>query len=301
MLGSHVEQRGSYVSPESLRFDFSHFQKLTPEEIRRVEHLANRRVREAIALDEHRHMPIAEAREMGAMALFGEKYGEEVRVMRYGDSVELCGGTHVANTGNIGMIRIVSESSIAAGIRRIEAITGTAVEDAFDRISDTMHDISALFNNAPDVVAALRRSIEENAELRRQVEASFKERAERFATEALAKAKVEGALRIATVSGPMLPDMVKNVAFGIRAMAADGEPVAFAGATFDAAGKPLLTLMLNDAAVAATGKNASQIVREAAKAIKGGGGGQPGFAQAGGKDREGLAAAMETMLSLLKA
>ena len=300
VLGTHVEQRGSYVSPDSLRFDFSHFQKLTPEEIRRVERLANRRIREALPLEEHRHMPIADARELGAMALFGEKYGEDVRVVRYGDSIELCGGTHVANTGNIGMVRIVSESSIAAGIRRIEAITGTAVEDAIDKFSDTMRDISALFNNVPDVVAALRRSIEENADLRRQVEASLKERAESMAKNALDKAKVEGSLRIAALSGPGIPDVVKNVAFSVRALAGT-EPVAFAAATFDAAGKPLLTLMLNDAAIAATGKNASQIIREAAKAIKGGGGGQPGFAQAGGKDREGLSAAMDRMMELLKA
>ncbi len=300
VLGTHVEQRGSYVSPDSLRFDFSHFQKLTPEEIRRVERLANRRIREALPLEEHRHMPIADARALGAMALFGEKYGEDVRVVRYGDSIELCGGTHVANTGNIGMVRIVSESSIAAGIRRIEAITGTAVEDAIDKFSDTMHDISALFNNVPDIVAALRRSIEENADLRRQVEASLKERAESMAKNALDKAKVEGSLRIAALSGPGIPDVVKNVAFSVRALAGT-EPVAFAAATFDAAGKPLLTLMLNDAAIAATGKNASQIIREAAKAIKGGGGGQPGFAQAGGKDREGLSAAMDKMMELLKA
>ena len=300
VLGTHVEQRGSYVSPDSLRFDFSHFQKLTPEEIRRVERLANRRIREALPLEEHRHMPIADARELGAMALFGEKYGEDVRVVRYGDSIELCGGTHVANTGNIGMVRIVSESSIAAGIRRIEAITGTAVEDAIDKFSDTMRDISALFNNVPDVVAALRRSIEENADLRRQVEASLKERAESMAKNALDKAKVEGSLRIAALAGPGIPDVVKNVAFSVRTLAGT-EPVAFAAATFDAAGKPLLTLMLNDAAIAATGKNASQIIREAAKAIKGGGGGQPGFAQAGGKDREGLSAAMDKMMELLKA
>lgn len=300
VLGTHVEQRGSYVSPDSLRFDFSHFQKLTPEEIRRVERIANRRIREALPLEEHRHMPISDARALGAMALFGEKYGEDVRVVRYGDSIELCGGTHVANTGNIGMVRIVSESSIAAGIRRIEAITGTAVEDAIDKFSDTMRDISALFNNVPDVVAALRRSIEENADLRRQVEASLKERAESMAKNALDKAKVEGSLRIAALSGPGIPDVVKNVAFSVRALAGT-EPVAFAAATFDAAGKPLLTLMLNDTAIAATGKNASQIIREAAKAIKGGGGGQPGFAQAGGKDREGLSAAMDKMMELLKA
>ncbi|MDE6286243.1 MAG: alanine--tRNA ligase, partial [Muribaculaceae bacterium] len=301
VLGEHVEQRGSWVGPDSLRFDFSHFQKLTPDEIKRVERLANSRVRAAIPLDEHRHLPIAEAREMGAMALFGEKYGEDVRVVRYGDSIELCGGTHVANTGNIGMIRIVSESSTAAGIRRIEAVTGTAVEDLLDHISDTMRDISALFNNAPDVLAAMRRSIEENAELRREVEAAMKERAEAQAAALLGRATDCGSLKVATLRGTMVPEMVKNIAFALRANAPASAPVAFAAATRDASGKPLLTLLLTDAAIAASGKNASQIVREAAKAIKGGGGGQPGFAQAGGKDAEGLAAAMDKMLELLKA
>ena len=299
VLGSHVEQRGSYVSPDSLRFDFSHFQKVTPEEIRRVEHLANKRVRAAIPLDEHRHMPIAEAREMGAMALFGEKYGEDVRVVRYGDSVELCGGTHVANTGNIGMIRIVSESSTAAGIRRIEAVTGEAVEDLLDHINDTMRSISALFNNAPDLLATMRRSVEENADLRRQVEASMKERAQALAAKLLDKAESYGPLLIATYRGLMNAEVVKNVAFSMRAEAGD-RPVVFAAATADAS-KPLLTLMLTDAAVKATGLNAGAIVREAAKAIKGGGGGQPGFAQAGGKDADGLAAALDKMIEMLKA
>ena len=301
VLGSHVEQRGSYVSPESLRFDFSHFQKLTPEEISRVERPANRRVREALARDEPRHMPIAEAREMGAMALFGEKYGEDVRVVRYGDSVELCGGTHVANTGNIGMIRIVSESSTAAGIRRIEAITGTAVEDMLDHVSDTMRAISALFNNAPDLLAALRRNIEENADLRHQVEAAMKERAESMAASLLERATDYGTMKLATLRGVFAPEMVKNIAFAVRALAAPEAAVGFAAATSDSTGKPLLTLLLTDAATKASGKNASQIVREAAKAIKGGGGGQPGFAQAGGKDKEGLSDALDKMVELLKA
>ncbi|MDE6334156.1 MAG: alanine--tRNA ligase, partial [Muribaculaceae bacterium] len=151
VLGTHVEQKGSLVTPHSLRFDFSHFQKVTPEELAKVERLANIRVREAIACDEHRNVPIDQAREMGAMALFGEKYGDEVRVIRYGDSVELCGGTHVSNTGNIGMIKIISESSIAAGIRRIEAITGEAVEDAIEHLQDTVRSIAEMLNNTPDV------------------------------------------------------------------------------------------------------------------------------------------------------
>lgn len=298
VLGKHVEQRGSYVSPDVLRFDFSHFQKVTPEELKKVERLANRMVRQAIGRDEHRNVPIAEAQAMGAMALFGEKYGDEVRVIRYGDSVELCGGTHVANTGNIGMIRIVSESSIAAGVRRIEAITGRAVEDAADAMTSTLTQLAGMLGNAPDVVAALRRSIAENADLKKQVEDYFNERAQALTKTVLEKADTVGSgILLATLRGPIMPDMVKNVAFGVRA--ASPKETAFVAATVDGSGKPLLTVMLTDD-LAARGLNASQIVREAAKAIKGGGGGQPGFAQAGGKDAEGLSVAFESMTAAFK-
>ena len=238
-----------------------------------------------------------EARAMGAMALFGEKYGDEVRVIRYGDSVELCGGTHVENTGNIGMIRIISESSIAAGIRRIEAITGENVENAMDELAGTLRDISGMLNNAPDIVAALRRSIDENAELRKQAEDYFQERVNNLTAQLLEKATVENGVKIVDLKGVRLPEVVKNVAFAVRVKV--NEPTAFIAATVDPAGKPLLTVMLTDDLVK-DGKNASTIVREAAKAIKGGGGGQPGFAQAGGKNPEGLAMAFETMLSLVK-
>ena len=291
VLGTHVEQRGSFVSPDILRFDFSHFQKLTPEEIRRVEHLANSKVRAAIARDEHRNVPIAEAQAMGAMALFGEKYGDEVRVIRYGDSIELCGGTHVDNTGNIGMIRIVSESSIAAGIRRIEAITGETVENELDRMSDTLREVGQMLN-AKDVVAALRKSIGENADLKKEVEEYFAERVNNLAKELLQKAQEVDGVKVVTLQGARVPDVVKNVAFAVRAMSP--ESTVFLGATHDIAGKPLLTVMVTEDLVK-NGLNASQIVREAAKSIKGGGGGQPGFAQAGGKDKDGLAQAFEAM------
>ncbi len=298
VLGTHVEQKGSFVSPDVLRFDFSHFQKLTPEEIRKVEHLANKRVRQAMACDERRGVPIAEAREMGAMALFGEKYGDEVRVIRYGDSVELCGGTHVPNTGNIGMIRILSESSIAAGIRRIEAITGSKVEDFIDSVSDTLYQIGAMFNNAPDVLGALRKSIEENATLRKQAEEYFAERVVNMTDKLMQQATYLGDIALVELKGPRLPEMVKNIAFEVRKRAK--QPTAFVGATFDQAGKPLLTVMLTDDIVN-SGKNASALVRSAAKAIKGGGGGQPGFAQAGGKDMDGLGEAFNTIINELKA
>lgn len=294
VLGTHVEQRGSYVSPDVLRFDFSHFQKLTPEEIRRVEHLANSKVRKAIARDEHRCVPIAEAQAMGAMALFGEKYGDEVRVIRYGDSVELCGGTHVDNTGNIGMIRIISESSIAAGIRRIEAITGENVEKALDDMTRTLREVGGMLNNAPDVVAALRRSISENAELQKQVEEYFKEKIAGMVKNLLAEAREVNGVKLVTLNGIRIPDVVKNVAFGVRA--SSPEATAFVAATADMSGKPLLTVMLTDDLVK-RGMNASVMVREAAKAIKGGGGGQPGFAQAGGKNKDGLLDAYNTLVS----
>ncbi len=292
VLGTHVEQKGSYVSPTMLRFDFSHFQKVTPEELRKAEHIANSNVRKAIPIYENRHMPIAEALDMGAMALFGEKYGEEVRVVKYGDSVELCGGTHVPNTGNIGMIRIVSESSIAAGIRRIEAVTAEVAENMVDHIADNMRNVAEMFHNAPDVLAALRKSIEENAELRKQAEEFFQERTRNVTREALEKAETVHGIKLASLNGVRIPDLVKGVAFGIRQMSP--ENTAFIAATVDMAGKPLLTVAFTDDLVKA-GYNASTIVREAAKAIKGGGGGQPGFAQAGGKDKDGISQAFQTL------
>lgn len=292
VLGTHVEQKGSYVSPTMLRFDFSHFQKVTPEELRKAEHIANSNVRKAIPIYENRHMPIAEALDMGAMALFGEKYGEEVRVVKYGDSVELCGGTHVPNTGNIGMIRIVSESSIAAGIRRIEAVTAEVAEDMVDHIADNMRSVAEMFHNAPDVLAALRKSIEENAELRKQAEEFFQERTRNVTREALEKAETVHGIKLASLNGVRIPDLVKGVAFGIRQMSP--ENTAFIAATVDMAGKPLLTVAFTDDLVKA-GYNASTIVREAAKVIKGGGGGQPGFAQAGGKDKDGISQAFQTL------
>ena len=296
VLGTHVEQKGSFVSPEVLRFDFSHFQKMTPEEISAVEHLANKKVREAIARDERRNVPIAEAQSMGAMALFGEKYGEEVRVIKYGSSVELCGGTHVDNTGNIGMIKIVSESSIAAGIRRIEAITGENVEKAVDDLTAQLKEISAMFNNAPNLLQALRKSIDENAELRRQAEEYFQERVNNLVKQVLDKAVEVNGVKVVSMVGVRVPEVVKNVAFGVRT--ASAQRTVFVAATVDMAGKPLLTAMVTEDLVK-EGFNASNVVREAAKLIKGGGGGQPGFAQAGGKDKEGIAQAAQKMRELL--
>ena len=295
VLGTHVEQKGSYVDANMLRFDFSHFKKMTPEEIREVEHRANALVREAICREEHREVPIAEAREMGAMALFGEKYGDKVRVIKYGDSVELCGGTHVANSGNIGMIKIVSESSIAAGIRRIEAITGANVENAIDSLEDTLKSVKEFFNNAPDIITAIKKSISENADLHKQVDDFMKERVKTLKERLYSTSIMVGDIAILKLVGKFPTDIVKSLALSIKG---DKQPkVAFVAATHNDE-KPMLTISLSDDLVK-DGKNAGQIIREAAKLIQGGGGGQPGFAQAGGKNVGGLDAAFDKIIELL--
>ena len=295
VLGTHVEQKGSYVDPVSLRFDFSHFRKVTPEEIRQVEHLANQMIRSAIQREEHREMPIDEARQMGAMALFGEKYGDRVRVIKYGDSVELCGGTHVCNTGNIGMVRIVSESSIAAGIRRIEAVTGERVEDMLDTIQDTLSKVKELLNNAPDAIAALQKSLSENADLKKQVDDFMKQRIAILSKQLKDEAKQENGMTIITLTGVRVPDVVKGVALTIKADCPTA--TAFLAAT-EFEGKPMLTVMLSEDIVK-SGKKAGDIVRGAAKCIQGGGGGQPHFAQAGGRNPQGLNDAMAAMRQAL--
>ena len=295
VLGTHVEQKGSFVSPNVLRFDFSHFKKVTPEEIREVEHLANALVRDAITREEHREVPIAEAREMGAMALFGEKYGDKVRVIKYGDSVELCGGTHVANSGNIGMIKIVSESSIAAGIRRIEAITGENVENAIDVVEDTLKGIKELFNNAPDIINAINKSISENANLHKQVDEFIKDRVKMLKEKLYSTSTMVGDTAVLMLRGSYDSDIVKSLALSIKT---DKQPkVAFVAATHHN-DKPMLTIALSDDLVK-EGKNAGLIIREAAKLIQGGGGGQPGFAQAGGKNVAGLDDALKNIIEQL--
>lgn len=296
VLGTHVEQKGSYVSPDSLRFDFSHFQKVTQEEIRKVEHIVNSRIRKATPLEEHREMPIAEAKALGAMALFGEKYGDKVRVVKFGESVELCGGTHVCNTGNIGMVRIVSESSIAAGIRRIEAVSGIGVEKMNDEIQDTLNCLALLLGGNGDLRSAVEKSMKENADLHKRLDEAMAERVEFIATEVLGKAKEVNGVKLVNLRGVRLPEVVKDVAFSVREKSP--EHTVFIGATVSPQGKPLLTLMLSNDMVN-NGANAGLIVREAAKLIKGGGGGQPFFAQAGGKDSEGLSAARDKMIELL--
>ena len=295
VLGTHVEQKGSYVSPKFLRFDFSHFQKMTEEELRAVEKLANKKVREAIAREEYRNMPIAEAKALGAMALFGEKYGEEVRVIKYGDSVELCGGTHVRNTGNIGIIKIVSESSIAAGIRRIEAITGEMVENSLHELQDTLKEVADLLNTH-NVIQAIQKTVSENASLKKEAENMIQERIKTVSEQVLNSKITENDINIFTLYGPRIAEMAKGVAFNVRE--ASPENSIFLGATIDK-GKPMLTVMVTNDLVK-EGYNASTIVREAAKLIQGGGGGQPQFAQAGGKNADGISAALDKMIELVK-
>ena len=282
VLGTHVEQKGSYVSPDSLRFDFSHFQKVTDEEIRKVEIRAN------FPLEEHRNMPIAEAKALGAMALFGEKYGDEVRVVKYGSSVELCGGTHIPATGMIGSLRVIGESSIAAGVRRIEAVTAEGAEQFVYAQQDLIRELRALMNHMPNLAQAMKKSIEENAEMKKQIEDYIREKSMRLKEEIVAKASESNGIKVMQFVGKANADAMKNVAFQIKAETTDSF-VFVAGIIDD--NKCTLMLMLSDDLVK-EGLHAGKIVKEAAKHIQGGGGGQPHFATAGGKNMEGLSIAV---------
>ena len=294
VLGTHVEQKGSLVSPDSLRFDFSHFQKVTDEEIRQVEHLVNAKIRENVALQEYRNLPIEKAKELGAIALFGEKYGEEVRVIQFGNSIEFCGGTHVSSTGKIGMVRIISESSVAAGVRRIEAITGEKVEMMIDKIQDTMADLKALFNNVPDLKSAIRKAIEENAGLKKQVEEFMKEKAASLKNELIANAKEMGGVKVIKTVAPISADVAKDIAFQLKGEVSGSLLVVIGSVD---GGKPMLTVMLSEDLVK-NGLKAGNLVKEAAKLIQGGGGGAPHFATAGGKNPEGLLSAVDKVIEL---
>lgn len=288
VLGTHVEQKGSYVSPGSLRFDFSHFQKVTEEEIRKVEILVGQKIRANFPLEEHRNMPIAEAKALGAMALFGEKYGDEVRVVKYGSSVELCGGTHIPATGMIGSLHIVGESSIAAGVRRIEAVTAEGAENFVYAQQDLIRELRSLMNNMPNLAQAMKKSIEENAEMKKQIEDYIREKSMRLKEEIVAKASESNGIKVMQFVGKANADAMKNVAFQIKAETTDSF-VFVAGIIDD--NKCTLMLMLSDDLVK-EGLHAGKIVKEAAKHIQGGGGGQPHFATAGGKNMEGLSIAV---------
>ena len=296
VLGSHVEQKGSLVTPDYLRFDFSHFEKVTPEQIREVEHLVNERIRENLPLQEYRDTPIEEAKKLGAVALFGEKYGDKVRVVQFGSSIEFCGGCHAQSTGCIGMVRIISESSIAAGVRRIEAITGKAVEDLFDKQQDLLVGLRSLFNNAPDLMATIRKAISDNAELKKQVEDAMREKAADLKKDMIAHQTQINGITVLKAYTTLSAEFVKDIAFQLRAEVANSLVVIGSVAE----GKPLLTAAASDSVVA-NGVNIGKNIREAAKLIQGGGGGQPHFATAGGKNTEGIHAAVEKLIELLTA
>ena len=295
VLGTHVEQRGSLVTADGLRFDFSHFEKVTPEQLREVEHIVNEKIRANIPLEEFRDCPIDEAKEMGAIALFGEKYGDKVRVVKFGDSIEFCGGCHAKATGQLGMVRITSESSIAAGIRRIEAITGKEVEAMCDMMQDFMNDLRTLLNNAPDLMATVRKAIAENKELQGQVDEFRAMKAQELKKKLVETAKEVDGVKVIKGVMPLDAQSVKDIVFQLRNQFPENLLVAIGCAEN---GKPTLTVSLSDDIVA-TGKNAGQIVREAAKLMQGGGGGQPHFATAGGKNPDGLAAAIDKVIELV--
>ena len=294
VLGTHVEQRGSLVTADGLRFDFSHFEKVTPEQLREVEHIVNEKIRQNIPLEEYRDCPIDEAREMGAIALFGEKYGDKVRVVKFGDSVEFCGGCHAKATGQLGMVRITSESSIAAGIRRIEAITGKEVEAMCDMMQDFMTDLRTLLNNAPDLLTTVKKAIAENKQLQGQVDEFHAQKAKELKLKLIENAKEKNGVKVISGVLPLDAQLVKDLVFQLRTQFPEALLVAIGCATN---GKPTLTVSLSDDLVA-EGKNAGQLVREAAKLMQGGGGGQPHFATAGGKNPDGLSAAIDKVLEL---
>ena len=296
VLGTHVEQKGSFVGPDYFRFDFSHFQKMTDQELENVETRVNQLIRSDFPLIEKRDATMEEARKMGAMALFGEKYGDVVRVVRFGDSVELCGGTHTSSTGTIGLFKIVSESAVAAGVRRIEAITGGVAVESIHQMEGLLKNLKGLMNNAPDLQGAIEKLVQENADARKQLEAVAAEKAAALADRLLAEAEDLNGIRVARFDSSLDPQLVRNMALLLQKKA---QNLVLAGAyAFD--GKPNLVLMYSNDLVA-KGKNAGKDIREAAKFIQGGGGGQPGLATAGGKNPDGLKQALDTLVSIATA
>ncbi|WP_298652494.1 alanine--tRNA ligase [uncultured Proteiniphilum sp.] len=296
VLGTHVEQKGSYVSPELLRFDFSHFGKMTPAEIREVERQVTAKIRSNFPIEEHRHIPVEEAKAQGAMALFGEKYGDDVRTVRFGSSIELCGGTHISSTGRIGTFRIISESAISAGVRRIEAVTAKGCEDYLYAKEDTLLEIKNLLNNVPDVMQGIRRMLTDNEEMAKDIREYMKEKAGQLKQRIIDKKQEINGVTLFKVILPIgTADVVKDIAYQLKGQFPD--KMMFVAGTA-ANGKPSLTVMLSDDLVAG-GFHAGNMVREAARLIEGGGGGQPHFATAGGKNADGLMAAVELIVQKL--
>ena len=297
VLGDHVEQKGSYVSPDTLRFDFSHFQKVSDEELRQVERMVNDLIRQDLPLDEHRDTPMEEAKKLGAIALFGEKYGDKVRVVRFGPSCEFCGGIHAASTGRIGMFKIVSESGVAAGIRRIEAKTGEECEEMMYALEDSIKAIRSLFNNAKDLRGVIEKYIEEHDAMKKNIEQFQAQAVERAKDSLIEKARTINGTTVITSVLPISAQSAKDLVFKIR-QAVGSNLLCVIGSVDN--GKPMLSVMLSDDMVADHGLNAGQMVREAAKLIQGGGGGQPHYATAGGKNADGLSAAVDKVVELAK-
>ena len=297
VLGEHVEQKGSHVSPDALRFDFSHFQKMTPEEIREVERRVTEKIRQDLKLEEHRNVSLEEAKASGAIALFGEKYGDEVRTVRFGTSIELCGGTHISSTGRIGTFRIVSESAIAAGVRRIEAVTAKKCEEYLYEMEDTLKSVKSMLNNSPDVIQALQRLLDENNEMKTTIQEFVKEKTEQLKQAVIADKEIINGISVFKLTeSDISSDMVKDIAFQLKGQFPE-KMFFVAGTSLN--GKANIVVMLSDDLVK-KGLHAGNLVRQAAKFIEGGGGGQPHFATAGGKNIDGLASAVEWILKNLE-
>ncbi len=292
ILGPHVEQKGSFVCDQYFRFDFSHFERLGDDKIDQVERRVNALIRENFPLCEKRDATMEEARAQGAMALFGEKYGDRVRVVRFGDSVELCGGCHTRATGTIGFFKITGESAIAAGIRRIEAVTGLEAEMAVDAMENSLRAAKAFFNNVPDLAGAIRKMIDENSDYKKKMEEVIRERTVLLKQDLIAHAREMNGRRVIVIDRGADPQMLRNAALMLQN---ETENLVVAAA-YEAGGKPQLLLMYSPDLVK-TGKNAQADVKEAAKCIQGGGGGQPGLATAGGKNLAGLSEALEKLLA----
>ena len=295
VLGEHCEQKGSYVSPDTLRFDFSHFQKVTDDELRQVERLVNDMIRQDFPCGEYRDTPLEEAKEMGAVALFGEKYGDKVRVIKFGPSCEFCGGIHATSTGRIGFFKIISESSVAAGVRRIEALTGKRCEETIYLLEDTVRDLKAMFNNAKDLRGVVEKYIQEHDVMKKQMENFRQQTVARLANSLIESAQTVNGVKVVKAVLPVEPASAKDIVFKVRT-AIPEKLLCVLGSTYE--NKPLLSIMLSDDMVKDYELNAGKIIREAAKLIKGGGGGQPHYAQAGGKDVEGVTAAVDKAIEL---
>ncbi len=294
ILGSHVEQKGSLVNSNELRFDFSHFEKVTDEQLREVEHIVNARIRENIPLEEKRNYPIEEAKKLGAIALFGEKYGDKVRVVQFGQSIEFCGGTHVSATGKIGMFKIVAESSVAAGIRRIEAVTGVKAEELMETYEDTVKGLKSLLNNVPDLASAVQKSIDENAALKKQIDEFMKEKVIALKERLLKNVQNIRGVKVIKFVATMPAQVAKDLAFQLNNDIQDN--FLFIAGT-EENDRPMLTVIISKDLVE-KGLNAGKMVKESAKLIQGGGGGQPYFATAGGRNKDGLREAVDKILEL---